>query len=71
LKEIQIRELEVTNNKWEGMVMLNLHIQLASVHKAYEQHENCAKEYTTRFDSNHYLWKQVLEVDKVIDEINE
>jgi hypothetical protein len=44
-KEISIRELEVSNNQREG-IMLNLHIQLTSLNKVRKRTEKRAMSYT-------------------------
>jgi hypothetical protein len=68
-KEIRIREQEMSNNEREG-IMLNLHIQLNSLNRVLERAEVRASNCTTNFDSNHYLWQKVIQVENEIDEIN-
>jgi hypothetical protein len=68
-KEISIRELEVSNNQREG-IMLNLHIQLASLNKVQERTEKRAMSCTDGFDISHFMWKKVIEIENEIDEIN-
>jgi hypothetical protein len=68
-KEIRIQEQEMSNNEREG-IMLNLHIQLNSLNRVLERAEVRASNCTTNFDSNHYLWQKVIQIENEIDDIN-